>query len=128
MRGIGVPKDEKKAVEWFTKAAEQGNVSGQNTIAWVLATSNDPAIRNGKEAEKWAQKAIAATDSTNAFVLDTLAAAYAEQGDFASAVSTQEKAILLLKDTTRNNDFQAHLKSYQAKKPWRELGNPEKKP
>ena len=122
MRGIGVPKDEKKAVEWFTKAAEQGNVSGQNAIAWVLATSNDPAIRNGKEAEKWAQKAIAATDSTNAFVLDTLAAAYAEQGDFAAAVSTQEKAVSMLtkQDASKSKEFDDHLKSYQAKKPWRD--------
>ena len=122
MRGKGVIKDEKKAFEWFTKAAEQENVNGQNAIAWVLATSNDPAIRNGKEAEKWAQKAIAATDPTNAFILDTLAAAYAEQGDFAAAVSTQEKAVSMLtkQDASKSKEFDDHLKSYQDKKPWRD--------
>jgi TPR repeat protein len=126
--GKGVTKDEKEAVKWYTKSAETGDVYAQNNLSWVLSTSSDSNIRKGKEAEKWAQKVIATRGLTDAFCLDTLAAAYAEQGDFASAVSTQEKAILLLKDTTRNNDFQAHLKSYQAKKPWRELGNPEKKP
>ena len=116
-------------MKWYTKLAEQGNVRGQNAISWVLATSNDPAIRNGKEAEKWAQKAIATAGSTNANSLDALAAAYAEQGNFAAAVSTQEKAVSMLKkqDANKSKEFDDHLKSYQAKKPWRELRSPEKK-
>ena len=118
--GTGVEKDENAAVRWYTRSAEQGNVYGQNAVAWVLATSNDPALRNGMEAEKWAQKAIATMGSTNANSLDTLASAYAEQGDFAAAVSTQEKAISTLKDMAKSKEFQAHLKSYQDKKPWRD--------
>ena len=118
--GTGVEKDENAAVRWYTRSAEQGGVNGQNAVAWVLATSNDPAIRNGKEAEKWAQKAIATTGSINANSLDTLAAAYAEQGEFAAAVSTQEKAISMLKDKAKSIEFQTRLKSYQDKKPWRD--------
>ena len=97
-------------------------MNGQNGIAWVLATSNDPAIRDGKEAEKWAQKAIATRGLTDAFGLDTLAAAYAEQGDFVAAVSTQEKAVSILtkQDASKSKEFDDHLKSYQAKKPWRD--------
>jgi TPR repeat protein len=127
--GRGVAKDEKKAFEWYTKAAEQGNVFGQNAIAWMQATSNDPAIRNGKQAEKWAQKVIATTGSSNANSLDTLAAAYAEQGNFAAAVSTQEKAVSMLtkQDANKSKEFDDHLKSYQAKKPWRVLKIPESK-
>ena len=120
--GTGVEKDENAAVRWYTRSAEQGGVNGQNAVAWVLATSNDPAIRNGKEAEKWAQKAIATTGSTNANSLDTLAAAYAEQGNFAAAVSTQERAVSMLtkQDASKSKEFDDHLKSYQAKKPWRD--------
>jgi TPR repeat protein len=127
--GKGVAMDEKEALKWCTKAAEQGNVFGQNSIAWILATSNDPAIRNGKEAEKWAQKVIATMGSSNANSLDTLAAAYAEQGNFAAAVSTQGKAVSMLakQDANKSKEFDDHLKSYQAKKPWRELRSPEKK-
>ena len=121
-KGTGVEKDENAAVRWYTRSAEQGDVNGQNAVAWVLATSNDPAIRNGKEAEKWAQKAIATTGLTNANSLDTLAAAYAEQGNFAVAVSTQERAVSMLtkQDASKSKEFDDHLKSYQAKKPWRD--------
>ena len=126
--GNGIAKNEKEAVKWYTKSAETGDGYAQANLAWVLSTSNDSSIRNGNEAVSWALKAIQKLGEADSNVVGILAAAYAEQGDFASAVSTQEKAILLLKDTTKNNDFQVHLKSYQAKKPWRELGNPEKKP
>jgi TPR repeat protein len=118
--GTGVEKDENAAVRWYTRSAEQGNVYGQNAVAWVLATSNDPAIRNGKEAVSWAQKSIQKLGEADSNAMDTLAAAYAEQGDFAAAVSTQEKAISTLKDLAKSKEFQTHLKSYQGKKPWRD--------
>jgi len=125
--GVGVGKDDKEALKWYAKAAETGDGYAQNGLAWVLSTSSDSSIRNGNEAVSWALKALQKLGEQDSNVMDTLAAAYAEKGDFAAAVSTQEKAILLLKDTTRNNDFQVHLKSYQAKKPWRDSGSPEKK-
>ena len=109
-------------MKWYTKAAETGDVYAQNNLAWVLSTSSDSNIRNGKEAEKWAQKAIATRGLTDAFGLDTLAATYAEQGDFAAAVSTQEKAVSMLtkQDASKSKEFDDHLKSYQDKKPWRD--------
>ena len=121
-KGDGVTKDYKEAVKWYTKSAETGEVYAQNNLAWVLSTSNDPNIRNGKEGEKWAQKAIATRGLTDAFGLDTLAATYAEQGDFAAAVSTQEKAISIYtkQDASISKELDDHLKSYQAKKPWRD--------
>jgi TPR repeat protein len=127
--GKGVTKDEKEAVKWWTKSAETGDVYAQNNLAWVLSTSSDSNIRNGKEAGRWAQKAIATRGLTDAFALDTLAATFAEQGDFAVAVSTQEKAISILtkQDASISKTLDDHLKSYQAKKPWRDSGSPEKK-
>ena len=62
------------------------------------------------------------TDRKKADYLDTLAAAYAEAGDFGAAVTWEEKAqSLLANDDVRNRkDFEARLTLYQAKKPYRE--------
>jgi TPR repeat protein len=115
---------ERMAVEWLTKAAEQGHASAKNYVAWILATSNDPLIRNGEEAEKWAKKAIATKGEINAHWVDTLAAAYAEQGKFEAALATQDQAISLLKkrDVKQRKEFKERLKLYMRGMPWRESG------
>ena len=60
----------------------------------------------------------------NSIFLDTLAAAYAETGNFEEAVITQETAIAFLKCREGESDIPAaymkRLKSYKAKKSWRE--------
>ena len=62
------------------------------------------------------------TDWKVADYLDTLAAAYAEAGDFDAAVKWEEKALgLLAKDDEQNRkDFEARLTLYRAKKPYHE--------
>ena len=118
---IGVAKDEKEAVIWYTKAAEKGDVFSLSGIAWIYATSNDPKMRNGKEALKLAQKAAQKCDKPDPYIYAAIAAAYAEQGDFAMAVTTQEKAISVLPDKNDEKELQANLKLYQEKKPWCDL-------
>ena len=58
------------------------------------------------------------------YFLDSLAAAYAEVGKFDDAITTQEKAIDLLKreGMPKNMIYQGikQLKSFKAHKPWRE--------
>lgn len=71
-----------------------------NSLAWVLATDQDPKNRNGEEAVKWAQVACAGDGSQNPEYLDTLAAAYARSGRFEDAVETAERATELAKDTS----------------------------
>jgi hypothetical protein len=63
-----------------------------NNLACLLATSADPALRNGPEAVTLAEKACALTHYQNTSVLSTLAAAYAEAGRFDQAITTAEKA------------------------------------
>ena len=53
-------------------------------------------------------------------MLDTLAAAYAETGDFDAAVKWQTKANALFTDGKDKTDGEARLKLYQEKKPYRE--------
>ena len=60
--------------------------------AWILATCPDASVRNGKEAVEEATLAYKQTGGTSAKVMGTLAASYAEVGDFKRAVEWQEKA------------------------------------
>jgi len=62
------------------------------------------------------------TDWKDADCLGTLAAAWAEAGDFDAAVKRQEKALGLpaKDDEPKRKDFEARLTLYRAKKPYRE--------
>ncbi len=66
-----------------------------NNLAWLLATHPDAATRNGAEAVRLSQRACQLTGFTNCWFVNTLAAAYAEDGDFTNAVATAEKACRL---------------------------------
>jgi tetratricopeptide (TPR) repeat protein len=61
-------------------------------VAWVLATSPDAAIRDGAEAVAFAVRALELSGEKDAQALDTLAAAYAEKGQFADAALTARRA------------------------------------
>jgi tetratricopeptide (TPR) repeat protein len=62
-------------------------------LAWLLATYPDSKSRDGAEAVQLAERACALTDRRIPALLDTLAAAYAEAGDFSRAISTIEEAL-----------------------------------
>ena len=64
-----------------------------NNLAWVLATSPDAKLRDGRRAVRLATAAGEATGYKRAYILSTLAAAYAETGDFPSARKWSAKAI-----------------------------------
>jgi Tfp pilus assembly protein PilF len=63
-----------------------------NNLAWFLATNQDPAIRNGAEAVRLAERACALTVGTNLWYCHTLAAAYAENNEFTKSIATAEQA------------------------------------
>ena len=94
-----------------------------NNLAWVLATSPDQKLRNGKRAIELATKACELTDYKAAHILSTLAAAYAETGDFKQAIKYSTQAVELGKDAEdpeTQKALQKELDSYKAQKPWRE--------
>ncbi len=64
-----------------------------NLLAWIEATSPDPSLRNGKEAVSTATRACELTKWKEWSWIDTLAAAYAESGDFHRAVELQQQAL-----------------------------------
>jgi tetratricopeptide (TPR) repeat protein len=63
-----------------------------NDLAWIKATYPDPAIRNGPEAVRLAERACAIDGGKEPRFLGTLDAAYAEAGRFTEAIATAQKA------------------------------------
>ncbi len=101
-----------------------------NNFAWVLATSPFDHLRNGKRAIELAERACQLTGYQQAHILSTLGAAYAETGDFATAMKWSQKAIELGRDDQKEA-LRKELDSYQAKKPFRERktgDEPEERP
>jgi tetratricopeptide (TPR) repeat protein len=93
-----------------------------NNFAWVLATSPEDELRDGERALEMATKACELTDYGKAHILSTLAAAYAETGDFESARKWAEKAVEAgATDDETDEQLKNELESFQQNKPWREL-------
>ena len=64
-----------------------------NNLAWILCTSPIDSVRNGRRAVELAEQAGKLTNYKKSFVLSTLAAAYAETGDFDKAREMSLKSI-----------------------------------
>ena len=64
-----------------------------NNFAWLLATADDAAVRNGAEAIRLAERACELTARKEALLIGTLAAAYAEAGRSDDAARTAQQAI-----------------------------------
>jgi Flp pilus assembly protein TadD len=89
---------------------------------WLYATCPDPRYRDGKRAVASATRACELTGWKNAGMIDSLAAAYAEAGDFGAAARWEAKAIGLLADRNgaRHKAFASRLRQYEGGKPYRE--------
>ena len=91
-----------------------------NNLAWVLSTSPEDDVRDGKRALELALQAAEVTDYKTAHVLSTLAAAYAESGDFENAVKWSEKSIELADEGRQKEDLMEELETLKAGQPIRE--------
>ncbi|HUY95108.1 MAG TPA: tetratricopeptide repeat protein [Terracidiphilus sp.] len=79
--------------EWREGLRRQpDNIQLLNDTAWLLATARDASLRDGAEALKLAQHAVELNGAKQAETLGTLAAAYAETGQFAQAIETEQRA------------------------------------
>ena len=79
-------------LEALAKMDPQHATEARAARAWILATCPDPVVRNGKEAIQEATRAYRETPGVSATIIGTVAAAYAEIGDFKQAVEWQQKA------------------------------------
>jgi tetratricopeptide (TPR) repeat protein len=115
--------DHKAAVTDLEKALElkPDDTGVLNNLAWLLATSPEDGLRDGKRAIELARKACEKTEWKEAHIISTLAAGHAEVGDFESARKFSRQAV----DTGEpapeiKQQLESELASYEAGKAWRE--------
>ncbi|MCE9527011.1 MAG: tetratricopeptide repeat protein [Planctomycetales bacterium] len=91
-----------------------------NNLAWVLATSKDDKVRDGKKSIEYGKQACELTEYKKPHILSTLASGYAETGDFETAIKWSTKAVELGKGTENDDQLHKELEGYKERKPWRE--------
>lgn len=90
-----------------------------NNLAWLAATCPDEAVRDSSTAVSRALAACELTNHEQPLFLSTLAAAYAEQGDFDKAVETQQQANRLVEDRLPE-EFEKRLETFQQGRSYRQ--------
>lgn len=116
-------KEYEKALADFHEAIrlDPKDAVGYNTAAWLLSVCPYEKYRNGKKAVELATKACELTHWKRQGYIDTLAAAYAETGDFEKAVKYQELALEDAGYQQRHGAWARKLlDGYKNKKPYRE--------
>lgn len=94
-----------------------------NDLAWLLATCPDDTVRHGAEALSLIQPLVRQTKRQQPALLDTLAAALAETGEFTDATSAMEEALALLPgdaSAARRGAFQRRRDHHTQARPWRD--------
>ena len=113
-----------QAIQHYQKALEvaPGSIPTLTNFAWLLATSQDAALRNGGKAVELAAQANQLVGGTNTIVLRTLAAAYAEKGEFGNALRTARSAMQLARmhgEDSLTTDLAQQIALYQLGMPYR---------
>lgn len=117
-----------QAANSYEKAIELAPqfVPAQLDLAWMLATCPDAAVRNGFKAVALAKRLNDLAQSNDPKTLRTLAAAYAETGNFTEASSTAKHALALAQaqsDSALTNALQAEIGLYLKHTPLRSTAN-----
>jgi tetratricopeptide (TPR) repeat protein len=100
---------------------EDGHGTTHSLIAWILATNADPKVRDGKRAIELATKSCELSGWKDGNPIDTLAAAYAEAGDFQHAIEFENRAIALMQDDEDwIEDARSRLKLYEEHQAYRD--------
>jgi tetratricopeptide (TPR) repeat protein len=90
-----------------------------NRRAWLRATCPDASIRNGRAAIDDSKKACNITKWKEADMIDTLAAASAEAGDFDSAMRYEQQAMSAPDANEMSGTLQEHLSMFKQHRPVR---------
>jgi len=83
-----------EAVDHYEKAlqSEPDSILPLNNLAWVMSTGPDDSLRNNEIAVELATKANQLSKESNPVFTRTLAAAYAQAGQFEKAIETARRA------------------------------------
>jgi tetratricopeptide (TPR) repeat protein len=128
-------RDFPRAVEELSEISRMApdNAEVHRVLARILATCDNNAVRDGRRAVAEATRSCELTKWSDPDAVDTLAAAFAETGDYQSAVAWQIKAIELFRKEAisplqramnfggrRGIGFDDRLAFYKRKRPARE--------
>jgi tetratricopeptide (TPR) repeat protein len=98
-----------------------------NQAAWLMATFPDAGARNGLEAVRLAEHAVALSGNRDPNLLKTLAAAYAEMGSYPDAIHSAQQALALAQSAgdARLTDFCGEmLRLFESNRPYRQPSVP----
>ncbi len=111
------------AIRAFQNAIElaPAEVGPATNLAWLLATSPDASVRDGRRSVAIAEPLCRRTKYSDLSALDALAAGYAESGRFDEAVDTARQAIELARAQGRGDSMSgilARVALYLARQPF----------
>jgi len=114
-----------EGIQHYQKALELApkSIPTLTNLAWLLATSRDASLRNGPKAVELAGQADQLVGGTNILVLRTLAAAYAENGEFANAIRAAQSAMQLARmngEDSLTTDLVQQIALYRLGMPYRD--------
>ena len=101
--------------------SQQAEAAGK--FAWLLATCPNDKLRNGARAVELAERAASLSGGKKPEMLDILAAAKAEAGQFSGALSVARQALDLARQQNNRalaDALRARMALYQAGKPFRQ--------
>jgi tetratricopeptide (TPR) repeat protein len=126
---LAIALDEKgetaEAIQNYEKALQISpqSVPALTNLAWVLATCSDGSYRNGTKAVELAKRSDQLSGGKNTLVLRTLAAAYAENGEFGRAIENARAAMHLARMDGGHSlaaELEQEIALYQLAMPYRE--------
>jgi tetratricopeptide (TPR) repeat protein len=110
--------------EWQKVLAIQpDNGNAMSNLAWVFATSPDQSLRDGPKAVELAKQALRLSGGRIPILFRTLAAAYAESGEFSKAIQTAQQGIELANSQGNSGlatELQGNIALYQEQRPLRD--------
>lgn len=99
--------------------ADPRSAEAYRSVAWLLSTCPLADYRSAPKAVEAAQRTAQLLGEDHPPVLDILAAAYANAGDFPQAIKLQQQAIVLADDGAERENYQRRLALYRDGQPYR---------
>jgi Flp pilus assembly protein TadD len=115
----------REGVEEWQKvlAVQSDNGNAMSNLAWIFATSPDDSLRDGAKAVQLALEALRISGHRIPIIFRTLAAAYAETGEFSKAIQTAQQGVELANSQGNSGlaaELQGNMALYEQRRPLRD--------
>ena len=115
----------REAIEQWQDALENEPENGNaaSNLAWVFATCPEDSLRDGPRAVELAEKALRISSGKIPMIFRIVAAAYAENGQFAQAIESAHRGAQLANaqgNTALSSELQSNIVLYESGRPLRD--------